>query len=85
MAKKTAKKTTKKAAKKTTLKKATKSAAPKEMLLVGTKVKAYVRSQDKLCSGELLDALNEKVHKLIDEAVARTEGNKRSTVKAQDI
>lgn len=75
----------KKTAKKGTKKKTTKSAAPKEMLVVGTKVKAYVKSQEKMCSGELLDALNEKVHKLLDEAVARTTANNRSTVRSQDL
>lgn len=86
--KKTAKKSTakKSAAKKSTAKKsAAKQAAPQEMLLVGSKVKAYIKSQDKMCSGELLEALNEKVYCMIDQAICRTAANNRSTVKAQDV
>ena len=57
----------------------------KEMLLVGSKVKATVRAAGMLCSGELLCALNEKVHALICAGVTRTKANKRSTVKPQDV
>jgi len=62
-----------------------KKAVVKEMVLVGTKVKAAVRAQKMLCSSELLDALNCKVHCLIAAAVDRAKANKRSTVKAQDV
>lgn len=56
-----------------------------EILVVGSKVKAYIKSKDAMTSGELLEALNTKVEKLLDEAIARTKANKRSTVKAQDL
>ena len=75
----------KKVAKKKAKKAAAKQAPPQEMLVVTSKVKAYIKSQEKMCSSELLPALNEKVHCLIDEAIARTGANNRSTVKAQDL
>ena len=59
--------------------------AGKEMLLVGSKVKAAVKAKKMLCSSELLPALNEKVYALIADAAARTKANRRSTVKAQDV
>lgn len=79
------KKAAKKAKKKATKKAAAKQAAPQEVLVVGSKVKAYIKSQGKMCSSELLPALNEKLHCLIDQAIARTGANNRSTVKAQDL
>ena len=60
-------------------------AEKKEMLLVVSKVRAYLKSKDAMMSSELVDALNKKVHSLLDEAVSRCKANRRSTVKAQDI
>jgi len=70
-------------AKKKAAKKGKKSG--KEMLLVGSKVKAAVKGKKMLCSSELLGALNEKVYAMIDAAAARAQANRRSTVKAQDV
>ncbi|MEL7370837.1 MAG: hypothetical protein AAFN74_18090 [Myxococcota bacterium] len=64
-------------------KKAAKKA--REMMLVQSKVKEYVRGSEMMCSGELIEALNEVVGDLLDRAVARADGNGRKTVKAQDI
>ncbi|MEM7677840.1 MAG: hypothetical protein AAF449_17725 [Myxococcota bacterium] len=66
---------------------AKKKAAKKtrEMMLVQSKVKEYVRGSEMMCSGELIEALNEVVGDLLDRAVARADGNGRKTVKAQDI
>ena len=71
MAKKAAKK---KAAKKT-----------KDMLVVGSKVKAFIKSQGCMTSGEVLPALNDKLYDLLCAATARTKSNKRSTVRPQDL
>lgn len=60
-------------------------AAPKEMLLVGSKVKAYIKSQGCMTSSEALAALNDCVHCCLDRAIGRTQANKRSTVKPQDL
>ena len=38
-----------------------------------------------MSSGELIGALSDKVHDLLDAAIARTQANKRSTVKASDL
>lgn len=78
---------TKKAAPKKTAAKKTKksSAANKEALFVASKVKAYIKQNDKMTSGETLDALNEKIYAMLDAAVKRTEDNGRKTVKPQDL
>jgi len=70
-------------AKKAAAKKAAKK--EREMLVVGSKVKAYIKSKNCMTSGDALAALNDKVYDLLDAAVARTQGNKRSTVKPQDL
>ena len=72
----------KKAKKKTAAKK---KAAAKEMLLVGSKVKAAIKEKGCMCSGELMEALNEVVHWILGRAIERAEANKRRTVKAQDV
>lgn len=72
----------KKAAKK---KVAKKKASAKEVLVVASKVKAYVKSQGKMSSSDAIAALNEKVYALLDAAIERTEANRRSTVKPQDL
>ena len=56
-----------------------------EVLVVASKVRAYVKSKGCMMSSELIGALNCKIHCLIDQAVCRTKANKRSTVKAQDV
>lgn len=71
-------------------KKAKKKAAKKkstglEQIIVGSKVKAAIRDQGCMTSGELLEALNEEVHTLLANACARATNNKRSTVRAHDI
>jgi len=65
-------------------KKAAKCAA-KEPLVVASKVRAYIKSQGGLTSGELLEALNGKVYCVLGKAIERAKANKRSTVKAQDL
>ncbi len=61
------------------------SKKPKEMLLVQSKVKEYVRSQDMMCSSDLVEALNEHVCVLLDKAVERAGANNRKTARASDI
>lgn len=57
----------------------------KEPLVVASKVKAYIKKKKMMSSGEAVEALNESLYDLIDEAVERTKANRRSTVKAQDV
>jgi len=55
-----------------------------EMVLVGSKVKAAIKAQGKMMAGDLLEALNVKVHCMIADAVGRANDNKRSTVRPHD-
>ena len=56
-----------------------------ETLIVGSKVKAVIKENGCMTSGELLEALNESVHNLLNGACDRATNNKRSTVRAHDI
>ena len=57
----------------------------RDSLVVGSKVRAHIRSKDAKMAGEVLDALNNAVYSLLDKAVERTRANKRSTVRAADL
>ena len=70
-------------AKKAKKKKAKKSS--RDVLVVGSKVKAYVKSQGAMSSGELPAALSDAVYDCLDKAIARAQGNKRSTVQPKDL
>ncbi len=62
-----------------------KRAAKKEVLVVASKVKAYIRKKKMMCSADAIAALSDKVYCIIDCGIARTKANKRSTVKPQDL
>jgi hypothetical protein len=72
-------------AKKKAKKKVAKKASSKEVLVVASKVKAYVKSKKMMTSSDAIAALSDKVYALLDDAIARTKANKRSTVKPQDL
>ena len=57
----------------------------KEVLVVASKVKGYIKSKKFMSSSEVIEALSNKVYAMLDEAMARTKGNKRSTVRARDL
>ncbi|MCE9499602.1 MAG: hypothetical protein K8R21_03745 [Leptospira sp.] len=57
----------------------------KEIFLVSSKIKAYIKSKGCMTSSDVIDGLNEKVIRLIDEAIERTNANKRTTVRASDF
>ena len=57
----------------------------REILIVGSKVKDYVRSKGLMASGDLLEAISDCVHTIIDRAADRTESNKRSTMRPHDL
>ena len=57
----------------------------KDVLIVASKVKAYIKSKKMMTSSDALAALSDKVYCILDSAAARTKANRRSTVKAQDI
>ena len=58
---------------------------PKEMLLVQSKLKEYVRSQGLNCAGDLADAVNEAVFGVLDGAIRRAGANGRKTARADDV
>lgn len=72
-------------AKKKVKKKTAKKAAPKDVLVVASKVKAYVKSKGMMSSSDAVAALNDIVYVALDAAIERTKANKRSTVKPQDL
>ena len=57
----------------------------KESLVIGSKIKAYVKEKGLMCSGDLPDAVSDAVRKLLDAACERTNANKRSTVRPCDL
>lgn len=65
--------------------KAPKKAAAKEMLVVTSKLKAYIKSKGMMSSSETAPALNDCIYAMLDAAIKRTEANRRSTVKPQDL
>ena len=54
-------------------------------LVVGSKIKAYIKEKGLHTSGDFTEALNKEVAVLLDKATARCEGNKRSTVRPADL
>ena len=73
------------AKKKKATKKACKTGKTREVLVVASKVKAYIKGKKMNTSAEALGALSDRVYCMIDEAANRTQANGRKTVKAQDI
>lgn len=57
----------------------------KEMLLVGSKTKEALKSTGLNLSSETIDALNEHVYWLIQQAQKRCEANGRKTIRPYDV
>ena len=74
-----------KAKKKTAKKKTAKKKAAKDVLCVGSKVKGYIKSNNLMCSGDLIGELSEKIYDMLDDAMDRCEANRRATVRPQDL
>ena len=72
-------------AKKKAKKKAAKKSAAKEMLLVGSKTKAAMKSKGVNVASDALESLNEMVYWYLDQAVARAHANGRKTVRGHDF
>ncbi|MEE9201176.1 MAG: hypothetical protein V3V45_07020 [Candidatus Brocadiales bacterium] len=56
-----------------------------EILVVGSKIKEYIKRNGCMTSGELIGALSCKVECLLDSAIERTKANKRKTVGPNDV
>lgn len=59
--------------------------ADNESLVIGSKIKAYVKSKGLMCSGDLSEAVSALVREALDKACTRTAANKRSTVRPCDL
>lgn len=57
----------------------------KEMLIVASKTKAYIKSLGCSVSGDAVEEINKKLYELLDRAVERTRENKRSTLRPHDL
>ena len=66
-------------------KKTSKSKKTREIVVVGSKVKDVIRSAGYRSDGELVQAVSEKVHDLLEAAIQRAQDNKRGTVRPYDL
>ncbi|MCB9554917.1 MAG: hypothetical protein H6707_02355 [Deltaproteobacteria bacterium] len=57
----------------------------RDVLVVASKVKDYIREQGLQSSADVVPALSEKIYDLLDEAAARTQNNSRVTVRSHDL
>ena len=57
----------------------------REVVVVGSKVKDVVRNAGLRSDGELVQAVSEKVHDILEAAIERAQGNKRGTVRPYDL
>jgi hypothetical protein len=75
----------KKKAKKKAAKKKPAAKKSKEVLVVASKVKAYVKSKGMMTSSDSIAALSDAVYATLDAGIKRTQANRRSTLKPQDL
>ena len=59
--------------------------AKQEILVVGSKVKAFIKGKKGKTSGDLIGALSCRVECLLEKAVKRAQENKRTTVRPCDL
>ncbi|MCA9669109.1 MAG: hypothetical protein KC503_26115 [Myxococcales bacterium] len=62
-----------------------KAAASREVLVVASKVKEYIKSKGLQSSGDVVPALSEKIYAMLDSAAGRTQSNNRATVRPHDL
>ncbi len=55
--------------------------ADKEVLVVASKVKAYIKSKNMMTSSDAIATLSDKVCAILDEAAARAKANRRGSVR----
>ena len=58
---------------------------PKEIVVVGSKVKDVIKEAGLRSDGELVQAISDKVHDMLADAIKRCKGNNRSTVRPYDL
>jgi histone H3/H4 len=59
--------------------------ADKEILVVTSKVKAYVKNTGLNTSASAIEALSDKLREIIDQAVQNAKNDKRKTLKDRDV
>ena len=59
--------------------------ANKVSLILASKAKIYIKSKQIMTSSDALEAISDKVYCMPDAVIARTQANRRSIVKAQDL
>lgn len=57
----------------------------RDVLVVASKIREYVKSNDCNTSGEFIGELSNTVYDLIDKAIDRAQGNNRKTIQAKDV
>ena len=57
----------------------------RDVLVVASKIREYVKSNDCNTSGEFIGELCNTVYDLIDKAIDRAQGNNRKTIQTKDI
>jgi hypothetical protein len=57
----------------------------REVLVVSSKVKKYIKGKKMKSSGDLAEALSDELYGMIDRAIIRTKGNRRGTVQPRDL
>lgn len=60
-------------------------AKQREVLIVASKVRAYIKSKKMMTSSDAIEAISDRVYCLLDKAAERTKANRRSTLKPQDL
>lgn len=66
-------------------KKKTAKKKAREVVVVGSKVKDVIRNAGLRSDGDLVQAVSEKVHDLLEAAIERAQSNKRGTVRPYDL
>jgi histone H3/H4 len=62
-----------------------KKAKQREVVVVASKIKDAVKESGCQSSGDLVEAISEKVHEILDAAVERARQNGRATVRPYDL
>jgi histone H3/H4 len=62
-----------------------KKAKQREVVVVASKVKEAIKESGCQSSGDLVEAISEKVHELLEAAVERAKSNGRATVRPYDL
>ncbi len=60
-------------------------AKKKDVLVVGSKVKAFLKTKGVKTAGDTVEAVSEKLYCILEKAVDRTKANKRLTVRPCDL